>query len=205
MIFAFCLISKIGYCQIFAPQFFLGNKSAEHSIMLAKNLDEKGKFSLFNYSFFNVNYNDIQLNTSEIYQIGIYNFSKAFGVAAGGRYRDKDFLPQIAFSYQIVKENLYINLFPAIQYSTVSKEVQYGLFGLVIYTPKINDKWNMFNQLMIEPLFNKNSHILSYQQFRVGLDYNNKLQFGVATNLDQFGRDFNFNSNLGLFIRTDFH
>lgn len=125
------------------------------------------------------------------------------GVALGGRYRNGEFIPQVALSFQHFKNDLFVNIFPALQYSTLQKELQYGVFGLVIYTPKLSGKWSSFNQLMFEPLFNKNQHLLTYQQLRVGLDYQNKFQFGLGANLNQFGKEFLFASNFGIFIRKD--
>jgi hypothetical protein len=203
-----CFLLKILFptnaiCQLFAPQIFAGNNATEFNVMWAKNLDSSSRFSLFNYSFFSTNYKDKSLNTSEIYQVGTYNLTKNLGLALGGRFRNNEFLPQFAISLQHTSNDLYINLFPAVQYSFLNKEFQYGLFGLLIHTKKLNNTWGLYNQLMFEPLFSKSNHILSYQQLRAGLDYKNQFQFGFGCNLEQVGSNFQFFSNFGFFIRKD--
>lgn len=192
------------YCIAQIPvQVFGGNKAIEYNFLWYKDIDNKGKVNLFNFTFFTVDYQDLSRNTYEIYQVATYNFTKNWGLASGGRFTSGQFVPQIAISYQLETNDLYLNIFPTVQYLSNQQQVGYSLFGLLFYKPKINDNWKMFNQLAFEPLFNSKEHIYSYQQIRIGLGYKESFQFGIGVNLEQIGITNSTSSNLGFFIRKE--
>lgn len=192
------------YCIAQIPvQVFGGNKAIEYNFLWYKDIDNKGKVNLFNFTFFTIDYQDLSRNTYEIYQVATYNFTKNWGLASGGRFTSGQFVPQIAISYQLEANDLYLNIFPTVQYLSNQQQVGYSLFGLLFYKPKINDNWKMFNQLAFEPLFNSKEHIYSYQQIRIGLGYKESFQFGIGVNLEQIGITNSTSSNLGFFIRKE--
>jgi hypothetical protein len=193
-----------------APQLFGGHRAAEYNFLWFKEVDKKGKLSLFNYTTFTVNYASKANNAYEIYQVGIFNLNKTWGIAGGGRFISNEFIPLIALSFQQVGKDWYFNLFPSAQLTTSAEEpfrqkMSYSLFGLLFYKPKLNDTWKMFNQLSFEPLLSAEQHLYSYQQIRVGLQYNERFQFGLGANLEQLGKDFSFRQNYGLFLRKEFN
>jgi hypothetical protein len=169
-----------------------------------KNFDAKGKFELFNYTSFAVDYKDRDKNSYSIYQVLTYYLHKDWGIAGGGTYSDAEFLPQIALSYQIIKDHFYLNLFPSVEYSPREKHHNYDLFGLVFWKPKISEKWRMYHQFTFESNLNNDwKHQYSYQQLRIGLEYHKFFQFGLAVNYDQSNENFESQSNYGLFIRRE--
>lgn len=186
-------------------QVFGGNKAVEYQFFWEKSLDKSEKLSLFNFTFFTIDYNKRGNNNYEIYQIATYNLTKNWGVATGGRFSQGQFTPQVALSYQLETKDLYLNLFPTVQFLNNNQQLGYSIFGLLFYTPKINSTWKMFNQLTFEPLFNSKEHIYSYQQLRVGLDYKNVFQFGFGVNLEQLGVNREVRQNIGFFIRKELH
>jgi hypothetical protein len=187
-----------------APQLFAGHRAAEYNSLWFKELDKKGKVSLFNFTLFNVDYKDKSNNLYEIYQIGIYNFNKSWGAAGGGRFVGGEFVPTVAISYQKATKDLYFNIFPSAFYYPSTQKFKYSLFGLLFYRPKLNDTWKMFNQITFEPLFDTEQHVYSYQFIRVGLEYKELFQFGIGANLEQIGKDFTLRENYGVFIRKEF-
>lgn len=184
-------------------QVFGGDKSIEYQFMWLKALDQKQKVSLFNFSYFNVDYKSKSNNSYEIYQVATYNITKNIGISGGGRFFNNEFTPLLAVSYQAALKDFYISAFPSVQYSLSEKELNYSLFCIAVYNPSFNKTWGMYNQVFFEPLFNKNQHIFSYQQLRMGLDYKKKFQFGLGANLTQVGKKLDFRGNYGLFVRTD--
>ena len=196
------LFSHSTYGQL-PVELFAGNRAAEYSFFWDHDLDTTRKVSLFNLTFFNINYDNKSENTYEIYQIGTYNLNPNWGLAGGGRFANQQFAPQLAVSYQYESRDLYFNIFPTIQFFTQQKFVGYSLFGLLFYKPRINETWKMFNQVILEPLFNGKGHLFSYQQIRVGLEYKELFQFGLGLNMEQEGTQFKGRYNLGLFIRKE--
>ena len=184
-------------------QVFGGHKAIEYNFLWYKDLGKSGKVSLFNFTFFTIDYKDERKNAYEIYQVATYNFTKNWGLASGGRFTGGQFIPQIAVSYQVETKDLYLNIFPTVQYLSNAQQIGYSLFGLLFYKPRINNTWRMFNQLAFEPLFNSKNHIYSYQQIRVGLEYNELFQFGLGINLEQVGMKFITRNNIGVFLRKE--
>jgi len=204
IIFLFSLtVASLKSFEQLPVQIFAGDKSIEYNFLWFKNVDKNEKVTLFNSTFFNVHYKDKDKNVYEVFQVATYNLNKNWGIGGGGRFTGGEFVPQFSVSYQLMTESLYLNLFPSLQYSLSAKGIQYSLFGLLFYTPKINKSWKMFNQISFEPLFNNYQHIYSYQQIRVGLSYKDMVQFGVGVNLDQVNKSFLFNKNIGFFVRKE--
>lgn len=202
--FCFILVITKSFAQM-PIQLFGGHQATEFDFMWFKDLDEKGRFSLFNFTFFSIDYQNESQNTSEILQNITYNITDKWGTGVGGRYLNGQFSPQLTISYQLETKNLYFTLFPAVQYFPSTKSVGYSLFGLLFYTPKINDKWSLFSQLALEPMIDNKQHIYSFQQVRLGLGLKDLFQFGIGANFEQFGIDFQTRNNLGVFIRKELH
>ena len=97
------------YSQI-PVQVFGGNKAIEYNFIWFKDFEPGSKVSLFNFTFFSVNYADADLNSSEIYQTATYKFNSSWGIATGGRYSEGEFLPLAAISYERNLKNIYIRL-----------------------------------------------------------------------------------------------
>lgn len=202
LIVLFALVIKVLPAQV-PTQVFAGHEATEFNFMWNGYLDKKEKFTLFNFTFFETDYNEQSNNTYEIYQVIIYNLNKKWGVAGGGRFIANEFISEAALSFQAFGKDLYLNLFPSVRYTPSLEEAGYSVFGMVIYTPKLNDKWSFFNQVIFEPLFNNEGHVFSYQQLRIGLGYRSAFQFGLGANLSQVGDSFENETNLGVFVRKE--
>jgi hypothetical protein len=186
-------------------QLFAGHNAVEFDFIWQKNIDQNGKFSLLNFTFFSLDYDNAGNNAYEINQTAVYKFHPNWGLASGGRFVNDEFLPQIALSYELATGDLYFNVFPAVQYVPSLREAGYSVLGFLFYTPEIDETWHLFTQLIFEPFFSRRGHIYSFQQIRLGLDYNARFQFGLGANLEQIGSEFHFTQNYGLFIRKELH
>ena len=201
----YCLLlflsgSVLSHAQI-PVQLFGGHRAIEFDFMWQKDMDKNGKFNLFNFSYFSLDYQNSSDNAYEIYLAGTYNLNRTWGIAGGGRFLNGELWPQIAISYQLETSNLYFNILPAVQYIPSLRTTGYGLFGLFSYTPGINEVWGLFTQIVFEPFFGNEGHIYSVQMMRLGLDYKSLFQFGFGANLEQIGKEFQLTHNYGLFIR----
>lgn len=163
---------------------FAGHEQVQHEFFFFEDIDKKAKWNLFSVGRFAVDYQDEALNSSFISSQATYNLSKSWGISTGGIYSEGDFAPIVAVSYIYANEagTFFINLFPT---WIIREKAEYEMFGLAFFTPKINDKLNLFSQLIFGTTMNNrfNEHVFSYQQIRLGLDLVGKFQFGFA--LDQ--------------------
>ena len=184
-------------------QVFAGNQAIEFNFMWNGFLDKQQKVNLFNFTFFEVDYEDQENNTYEIYQFVTYNFSRQWGLAGGGRFTANEFIPEVALSFQVEQPDLYVNLFPSLRYTPSREELGYSLFGMMIFNPSIGKNWSLFNQMIFESVLDKNGHVFSYQQIRLGFGYKLAFQFGLGANLAQTGSRFKNSTNAGIFLRKE--
>lgn len=184
----------------------IGHKQAQYEFFFFKDLDSAKKFTVFSMARLAVDYNDKNLNNSFIASQFIYNFTKNWGISPGVIYAEKQFDPTISISYTYYnkKGDLILNLFPTV---VINQKPSYQLFGLFFYTPKLNEKLNLFCQLIFSSGVNENfsEHVASTQQLLLGLEFKKKFQFGPGISLGQIGNFQNivYTKNIGLFIRKE--
>jgi hypothetical protein len=201
------LLNLLSHTNLFAQvstQLLVGNRSADYQFFWNKDLDKKKKLSLFNFTYYSLDYKNRQNSVYSIYQVGTYHINTNVGISAGGILAGGQFAPRISFSYQIQRHDLFLNVLPALSYLPDIDKAGYSVFILLFYTPKISENWKLYNQFLWEPLFANEGHVFSYQQFRVGLNYKDWFQFGIGANLSQVGKEFNNTTNLGIFINKGF-
>ncbi len=113
-------------------------------------------------------------------------------------------MPSVRLAYGKENEVWNISVFPAVIYSTKAKELGLGLYTLLEYTPKINEKLNLYSMLIVESDFSFKEHQSSSQVIRLGLENKKKMQFGVGSNISQAGSNFETDVNFGVFIGKKF-
>lgn len=183
----------------------MGDEQISHDFFFFKDLDEKKNYSVFTQGRFTVDYENEALNTTFLATYLTRNITKKWGVSVGGASNIQEFNPLIAISYTHISEDqrLVINLFPSLM---LGKNTSYELSGIVMYMPKISEKWSSFNQLLFATNLTAEdlSHRYSIQQLRVGLDYKQALQFGLGIDLNFLGEGevYDYSRNIGVFVRT---
>jgi hypothetical protein len=214
-IFAVSVVLIFGYnkakAQLIYGEIFGGHKKAQHEILISKPIDSLGIISFFNLTYFTVDYKDRKIIDPFIYSVATFNFNQYFGLATGGYMTNQGFVPIAAISIQYFnkKGDLYINIFPTIE---LSKKPNYEMFGLFVYNPAISKKLKLFTQATFSTNFNFKQHNFSFQQIRIGLDYNN-FQFGIGSDtqiptfIDPLSNDLKteVNPNIGFFLRRTFY
>jgi hypothetical protein len=179
-------------------QSFVGNDGLQFSTIIQKNIDKK--LNYFNFTNYYSEYNRQNSGTLEIYNVINYQIYKNIGIAAGNTFNNTDIIPQIGLSWNVDKDNLNFNFFPAINYSVNNKEAGLGIYTLLEYTPKISEKYNFYSMLILDSDFSFKEHSESNQYIRLGAEYKKKFQFGTGINLSEKGINYNFDTSFGVFL-----
>lgn len=213
---ALTLISHLGVAQI-PVETLVGNKQTHFISYWQKDIDSSGKFNFFNLSRFALDHKDRAFNNFVIEGQLTYQFKNWLGLSVGGGYAGSSFVPTVGLSlrYQNKKGDFYLQSFPTVN---LDKVKSFNFFGILGYTPKLNETFNLFSQLIFstnlqldktslmpnrEVLGLFTGHNQSTQLVRIGLDYKGKFQFGVGADLNQFYKNQGNFSNVGGFIRMN--
>lgn len=199
----FLLILLLPFCskaQI-SVQAYAGNKETE--VLGIYDKDFGNKWNYFASGTIGYDYNLKNVNP-ELYQNINYGIGKNLGVSAGVHISDKDIMPSVGLAYGKANEVFGINIFPALTYSTDAKELGLGLYTLLEYTPKINERFNFYSMLIVESDFSFKEHQATSQVIRLGLENRKKMQFGIGSNISQTGSSYETDINFGVFIGKKF-
>lgn len=85
----------------------------------------------------------------------------------------------------------------------IKTEPEYSWFSIFRYTPSINENMKLYTSLELYTLFVEGRHQFSVQRIRLGIS-RDKLQFGLAANLNYYSEQWILDDNLGVFIRKVF-
>ncbi len=195
LLFPFCVQSQI------SVQAYGGNKETE--LLGIYNKDFSRKWNYFASGTLSYDYTSRKL-TPEFYQNINYGIVKNLGISAGVHLSDKDIMPSVGVAYGKENDVFAVNIFPAFTYSTDAKEFGLGLYTLLEYTPKINERFNLYSMLIVESDFSFKEHQSSSQIIRLGIENKKKMQFGIGSNISQTGSDFDTDVNFGVFIGKKF-
>jgi hypothetical protein len=173
-----------------------GNKYAHYISYTDKDLDSAAKWNYFNLNRFTVNYNNKALNTVSIEGQLTYQFKPWIGISTGGGFYGEFFIPTLglSLSYANVREDFFIQLYPTIGF--FEKQIGPSVLGIIGYVPKLSLNWGISSQI----IFSVDPSEIS-QIARIGLDYKNKLQFGLGIDVIQRLNTSKLNTNAGLFLR----
>lgn len=195
LLFPFCVQAQI------SVQAYSGNKETEILGIFSK--DFKSKWNYFASGTVSYDYNSRKINP-EFYQNLNYGIGKNWGVSAGIHISDKDIMPSVGFAYAKENDVFGINVFPAFTYSTDAESFGLGLYTLLEYTPKINERLNFYSMLIVESDFSFKEHQSSSQIVRFGIENKKKMQVGIGSNISQTGSSFETDVNFGIFIGKKF-
>ncbi|WP_312298506.1 hypothetical protein [Chryseobacterium sp.] len=194
------LLPFCGKAQIFL-QTYAANKEAE--VLGIYNRDFKSQWNYFASATITYDYDSKKVNP-EVYQNLNYGIGRNVGASAGVHISREDIMPSIGLAYGKENEVWNISVFPAFTYSTQTREFGLGLYTLLEYTPKINEKLNFYSILIVDSDFSFKEHQTSSQIIRLGIENRKKLQFGIGSTISQTGNSFETNINFGVFIGKKF-
>jgi hypothetical protein len=211
---AFIIIIYFSFGQI-PFEVMVGNKQTQYFAFIQKDIDSAGRWNIFSQSLFAINHKDKSMNTISIDGQLTYQFNQWIGISAGGGFDGERFNPALglSFSYFNKKGDFVISAFPTVQ---LANPKALDLFALVNYTPQFSKSWGLFSQAILgtnlglqkespeqkrEILNVFTRHNISSQLIRIGLNYKQRFQFGIGTDLAQFGKNEGRFENFGLFLR----
>ncbi|MFV1885087.1 MAG: hypothetical protein ACMZ7B_11410 [Balneola sp.] len=165
-----------------------------------KPLDPEYKFTLFNLNTAEYNY-ELEEAILMSYSIISYNAFKGFGPALGTRILPNKLVALGGIQYTFYREKFFVT---ANFTSEIKDKPDFEFFSIIQYRPKITNKLKGFFQGQFSFNFNSDIHLLSFQQLRLGADLG-LAQTGLAVNQFQFGSNWDYDFQPGLFLRFEFN
>ena len=178
-------------------ELFAGNRSINYQHIVNKEMFEN-KVRFFNVTSFESEYNqneNYQFFTSSLL---FYNLSKRFSLGMGGEVKRSGVFPVIGSQYTYLSKKIVVVVFPTVN---LNGNTKYAHFSLFEYRSNLNDDLKVYFRAQILFVTNFEIYNRGYQQFRLGLQKNN-IQFGLATNFDQFNNNEVTTNNIGIFVRN---
>ncbi len=201
----YCLLIVSGAvkAQTIPIEIFAGDDYLQTNLVFTRSFFQQSKFGLLNVSAFDAYYEDGKRNTSVMVTEVNYSIVKGIGIGVGMTYNSVSGLaPTLGASYNNFGKRHGITLAPAVSFSS---NTSFRIIFNLAYKPKLNEHLNLYlssNNLLTYRF--DGDHIRGFQKLRLGLDYKT-FQFGFGVNFDQFGVMKISSSNIGGFVRKEFH
>lgn len=206
IIFLFLTVLSFGLKPVNAQiqvQSLVGHTGIEFNTLIQRDVSANHKLSYFGFTDFTIDYENKKYNSYDIFQVLNYELYNNIGASVGGSFTEGEFMPQAGLYWSFEKNSFQADLIPSLGYTFSSREIDFGLFGFLLYRPAINNKWNFYSQFVFESTFNLDQHAFSYQQLRIGFEYKYHIQFGLGVNLEEYESDFFVNHNIGVFFSKE--
>lgn len=208
---AMLLCRGIAFAQI-PVEVFAGHKKATADIMFFKYFKNK-KGQNTDWLFFNRNRASIDYamtSTTNLPQFGFteaisYNNKKLRGIApvAVLQILNQGIYPKAGIQFSQIKNDYTIFTWVVCE---TFKTPNIDFFFIARYTPKLNDKLNLFTQLeLVNALPTIETNNFNFiQRLRLGLKVK-EYQFGFGADFTALGRNnFITSQNIGVFLRNEF-
>lgn len=194
------LIPLASYSQSILMEAMPGHSAFYYQHFMHGQLDNYTKIGMVNISSVTIRY-DRSLDDELMSQLYLTRpVLPGFDIGMGMLYvTGPGAKPSAMWQYFKKNNNFSYGIFNRVD---VWKNPSVELVTIFEYRPKIANKTALYSRLQLQTIWNKNSHLKSAQQFRLGLEIN-RLQFGLAANLDQYGENFTAYQNYGIFFRKE--
>lgn len=127
-----------------------------------------------------------------------YAITKNFKTTAGAMYSNSSGIkPTVGIQGTIVRGGFMAMCFPNL---TIVKQPEMMFISMIQYIKNLNEKSQFVARMQSLGMVNSREHLFSTFRFRSGL-IRGKCQFGLASDLNFSGSDFDFNKSLGLFLQ----
>ncbi|WP_299530192.1 hypothetical protein [Ulvibacterium sp.] len=158
----------------------------------------------YELSIFSLNDAIIDYKTEDValvsYSVLGYDIWKGIGPVLGGRFFDGRASALAGVQWAKAEEKFLITT----NFTTeLRNEPFYEFFLLTQYRFPLNENLGFFSQLQNSINFNSEVHEFSFQRLRIGLSWK-KYQFGLGTNTYQYGENWDFEIDPGIFLRLEF-
>lgn len=163
--------------------------------------DAATPFLLFNRERASTDYNNSPTAFGSTSAVS-YNFKNGLGIVAVGSFVNAGFTPKAGVQFVKIKGDfLFFGWFVA----DLKKDGNLDLFGMFRWQPKLNERWRVFSQLELFPVYNPGKEFWSItQRLRLGAKHR-AWAAGLMADFNQSGVGTLSNSrNVGGFLRHDF-
>lgn len=176
-----------------------GNQYLFTDVQFLGNFDQGYKFTLFNRTRVQIDYDD----QVDFFSAAYLNYTTNFGLGITSIARINNQGSNIDVGIHFLKNTKNISFFGIASFS-LTEDNTLSWFSILRYRPVISEQWKFYSSLELFTVLNQSGHAASIQRIRIGMDHQT-YQFGLATNLLALGNKFDFfNNNYGVFIRKEF-
>jgi hypothetical protein len=201
------LLSIVLLSQTMPVELSVGNRNFLYQHTIKWKLEKDSRFGFMHIANVQTWYDMHKAkagNADEVMNQGYISFEllKSVSVLGGFFYTDVTGIRSTAALQFVKKKSDWIfMLTPRVD---IMKRGSREIFTLFEYRPELTRKLKLYTRLQVMLNHGPSHFNRGYQRLRIGIDLN-KLQFGFAQNLDQFGADLSMRSNTGVFLRKEFH
>ena len=127
-----------------------------------------------------------------------YAISKSFKTTAGAMYSNKSGLkPTVGIQGTIVRGGFMAMCFPNF---TIVKQPEMMFISMIQYIRRLNEKSQFVVRMQSLGMVNSKEHLFSTFRFRTGI-IRGKCQFGLASDQNFAGGNFDYDQSYGLFLQ----
>lgn len=192
-------ISAGSKAQPIPVELMAGSRFLSVDVTVSKKFSENSKWGFFHMNTLQVD-NKTKLKNSFILQDLItYEFIRNLKIAGGAFYGMPGFNPTAGFQYNYSGKKFLFLFAPRVN---IIAEPSYDFMTILTWKVPLSEKVRLFTRLKLLNIFDANSHIKSYQWFRLGLDKKG-YQYGLAADFDEPGAHPKVQYNFGFFIRKE--
>ncbi|PRX54602.1 hypothetical protein [Flagellimonas meridianipacifica] len=197
-LFVFIAFTQKSFSQTTIESFFATEEMVVETWFF-RPLTEDYKLSIFSLNDAVIDYETEDASLVSYTVLG-YDLWKGFGPVVGGRFFDGRASTLAGVQWAKAGEQFLITT----NFTTeLRNDPLYEFFLLAQYRFPLNEKLGFFSQFQNSTNFNSQVHEFSFQRLRIGLSWK-KYQFGLGTNTYQYGENWDFEIEPGLFIRLEF-
>ncbi|OSY87659.1 hypothetical protein WH52_09480 [Tenacibaculum holothuriorum] len=172
----------------------------EIGLTLFKPLTQDYKLTLFSLNEAGYSYDN---NKTEFmtYNIISYDVYKGIAPTIGTRFIKQEFVDKAVLlgglGYTYAKEKFFMT---TVFTSEFQNNPDYEFFITSQYRPKLTEKLIGYFEFESSMNFNSQSHLFSFQKFRLGVDFK-KLQAGFSLDNYQYGKNWEYEFKPGVFVQ----
>lgn len=181
-----------------------GHKGFTSEFFFLKPIDKANRWSVISRS--ELHLLDYKKDHPEFvnYNTVSYNLKNHFGVTAG-TYASSIYPFSARLGLQYMKETEALLIYANLS-SAVTKNPDGHLLIILGYLPQINEKWRCVLRSELRTAINYNhGHAFSTQQVKAGVQYHEKVGFGIGVEAGQHGKGEHLETefNIGPFLRIN--
>lgn len=187
-----------GYSQEVQLLSNFNNKSYRFTSIIEKDINNKWDY--FSLTEVGAQYNETDKISFESNHFANYKLQNGLALTTGIGVQNNNFLTQIGVSLAKEQKKWSYAFFPTLYYGIADKQFGASLNSYIEFSPAINEQWNFFNLFLFDFDYDFADAIQSQQYLNVGLEYNNKVHFGVNLDLEQSNNYKENDIEFGLFL-----